>query len=100
MWLARGSFLDGLRWQCADFLQALFELANVVEQLAVLLPASGEPPLQRREEGAKAFRLAREVADSFVGPGGLLPQRAHGFVQNLELTIASLKRCRRRLQGL
>jgi hypothetical protein len=92
--------LGGLGWRRANFLQAFLELANMVDQVAVLLTALREPPLERRDEGEQSFRLAREVAHSLIGSGGLLTERAHGFVQDLELTTASPERCLRRWQNL
>jgi hypothetical protein len=94
MLLARRWTFDAYGRRCTDLLQPLFEIVNVVEELAVLVAALDEAALQRSDQAAQALRLSGEPVRSLVAPRCFLTERAHGFVQDLELTLAGVVRRR------
>ena len=94
MRLARRGAFDANGRRGTDLLQSLFEIANVVEELAVLVAALDEAALQRSDQTAQALRLSRELVRPPVTPGGFLTERAHRFVQDPELPLARVVRRR------
>jgi hypothetical protein len=94
MRLARHRAFDAYGRGRTDLFKSLFEIVNVVKELAVLVAALDEATLQRSDQAAQALRLSGELVLSLVAPSSFLTERAHGFVQDLELTLAGTA-CRR-----
>jgi hypothetical protein len=94
MRLARRGAFDAYGRRGTDLRQSLFEIVNVVEEATVLVAALDEAALQRSDQAAQALGFSGELVRSLIAPSCFLTERADGFVQDLELTLAGVV-CRR-----